>query len=289
MRRIPIWAFSSMKGAARGRNTDDVRAMPEAGAFIVTDGKAGWEGVGGEDLLAAKLSTWCASEPFVEEGAAAAQDDMLRAVELAQARLLRLGVEEGGASLGAVRITEHWAEVIHVGDCRVYRCRKGRLLALTEDHALAVGEAHISTQSMGRADFKPGYALHHCLPGDVWLICTASLAAGLSEAEIQAALSTPIKDSLAAQRICQSLAEQVVAAQPQADCTACVVKIEPEGEGQGVVQPRGRTTYPPPPWLYAPYSPLAEIPAAHRHPGAGAQRSEAQIKALLAAVLGSDR
>jgi len=134
------------------------------------------------------------------------------------------------------RGSAYWA---HVGDSRAYLLRNGQVIARTRDHShveLLVREGVIQADQaqahpmrnfvescLGGELLLPEMDISRRLalePGDVLLVCTDGLWAGLTDAQVAAAFAQPdepLKDSLAA---LGTLA--VAAAGPSSDNTSAV-------------------------------------------------------------------
>jgi protein phosphatase len=105
----------------------------------------------------------------------------------------------------------------HVGDCRAYRLRAGRLRQLSEDHTVfnqvrksrrVTGEIldpalrHQLSQALGSSEFiAPQILKLKIEPGDRYLLCTDGLPDMLPDAEIEAVLH----EGLDAGQICREL------------------------------------------------------------------------------------
>jgi protein phosphatase len=89
----------------------------------------------------------------------------------------------------------------HIGDCRLYRLREGRIKVLTRDHTMASDMLqmhlispeqasqhpgrHQLTRSVGGEMFMNAEILRdHALPGDTYLLCSDGLWSELTEEEI---------------------------------------------------------------------------------------------------------
>lgn len=126
------------------------------------------------------------------------------------------------ATVSAVVLRAHAVHVFHVGDSRVWRLRRGILLALTRDHATrtAAGKRYL-TRAMGMAhDVEIDYLVDDAEPGDLFLLTTdgvhdflpparlAELLAGVAdepqagcERLLDAALAAGSNDNLSCQML----------------------------------------------------------------------------------------
>jgi len=101
-----------------------------------------------------------------------------------------------------VRVSPRLVSIVHVGDCRVGRCREGHLDWLTEDHSLVselrrsgalpeeiarIAEVHstVITRAIGVGK-APAVDLtyHPAISGDLYLLCTDGLTRQVAQARI---------------------------------------------------------------------------------------------------------
>jgi protein phosphatase len=105
------------------------------------------------------------------------------------------GLAGMGTTLTAMLWSGSSAAVAHIGDSRAYLLRDGRLLRITEDHALdglMDDPARLSPGMVryldGRPDRSPDLSLLQGLPGDRYLLCSDGLSSAVSHLTIQQAL-----------------------------------------------------------------------------------------------------
>lgn len=214
-------ALAEFAGATRiGRrrlvNEDALGAVEQADVFAVVDGCGG---VAPGDL-AAKLAIEALRRGFTGVAPAGPQAEPLAAaVHLANrtiidevgARWPRSGI---GCTLAALRLGPERDVVVHVGDCRIYRMRDGKLERLTLDHDLAqiglrqgcdlaavqeVMRTHstVVTASLGFAtDLELDVRYLAGRPGDLYLLCSDGITRQLADADIAGVLAAT--DGLAA-------------------------------------------------------------------------------------------
>ena len=106
-----------------------------------------------------------------------------------------------GTTLTAMLWSGARLALAHVGDCRAYRLRDGRLDLLTEDHTLEgvlsarlgrpARHGNLLTRVLdGRADRTPDLSLHQALPGDRYLLCSDGLTGPVEHETLHALLAT---------------------------------------------------------------------------------------------------
>lgn len=135
-------------GRRRKNNEDAVLRMPEAGVFCVADGMGGVQGgeVASKATVDALRDVFTASEdaPFAVTAAAAAQlasRALNRASQWIKVRSDERGLNGTGSTVVMLlfdRVMPEQALVLHAGDSRAYRYRKGKLQQLSADHSVAV-------------------------------------------------------------------------------------------------------------------------------------------------------
>ena len=204
-------------GLVRKENQDSLLAIPEAGFFCVADGMGG--GKGGElasRWICESLTEIARQTGFPVMPGARRVPLVDEALQDTNRRIRAYANEQGFRSMGStVAIVlfdpTDWAHpsIVHAGDSRVYRLRRGRLQLLTRDHT--VGNelsrkthsriesdglksrrnplSHILTRAVGtefrvRSDWQKTDA---CV-GDRFLLCTDGVHDMLSDGEIEAAL-----------------------------------------------------------------------------------------------------
>ena len=204
-------------GLVRKDNQDNLLALPEAGFFCVADGMGGGKG-------GALASQWIC-ETFA--GVARTTDFVMlpgerrrvlidNALQEVNQRIRTYANEQGFRSMGSTVVVlatdpSNPAQLllIHAGDSRIYRMRRGELQLLTSDHTVG-GElsrkthsrtesadlksrrnplSHILTRAVG-TEFRvrPDWQTADMRLGDRFLLCSDGVHDMLSDAEIAALL-----------------------------------------------------------------------------------------------------
>lgn len=138
-------------GQCRTYNEDAFGSFPELGLHLVVDGMGGvCAGVTAARIAVDSVSAFfdktlrdpgCAW-PFKMDPTRTYEENRLSAgIRLASQRIYAAAKADAklrgmGAACAAVSIADGWIYLAHVGDCRVYRLRDGKLEQLTEDHSL---------------------------------------------------------------------------------------------------------------------------------------------------------
>jgi serine/threonine protein phosphatase PrpC len=243
------WAAHTHVGR-RAHNEDHHLADERAGLFAVADGMGGYEG----GAVASRIAVECLRRYFdargrppgdEESGARprprGANDDeaeiglAVRAASSAVHRCRRGRLASMGTTLAALWLHSGSAVVGHVGDSRVYRLRRGRLVRLTRDHSLAelVRErgadeatarrvAHLLTRSLGQSPetVLPDLRTEDVTPGDVFLLCSDGLTDVLGDDALAALLGRSAPADAAV-----DLVEAAYAAGSGDNITAVVVEV----------------------------------------------------------------
>ncbi len=187
-------------GLVRSHNEDAVLADAARGIVVVADGMGGH--AAGE--IASRIAVETIDEaipaargrwPFAR--AERERAVLLEAVEAANERIRTEAAADAeragmGTTVALVWLRAERAHVVHVGDSRVYRWRKGQLEPLTKDHAWT-GEGGEQTNVLTRAlgsepTVSADHALHEIERGDVFLVCSDGLTRTLDDPMIAAAL-----------------------------------------------------------------------------------------------------
>lgn len=206
-------ACGSDTGRVRARNEDHVRIMPDQGLVILSDGMGGhkagdvasqiavehigdnWRGVHGDQATAAGLS------------GAQRSDSLLTAVTIANEKIFTLSRHNPEfQGMGATVIAAHFSEnglcAIHLGDSRLYRFRRGKLLQMTDDHTHAQESVRLGLISA--EDARGGYGWNLLLKalgvdagiepdvistplqkGDIYLLASDGLTDACTDEEIR--------------------------------------------------------------------------------------------------------
>jgi serine/threonine protein phosphatase PrpC len=138
------WGAASDVGKLREENEDAYFIEPEIGLFLVSDGMGGHRG--GE--LASRIIVEDLP-PMIENGLNKLRSPSPRAIRFLlkrtvaeQSKQLRMeggsenGYKDMGATVALALLVDGRAYIANVGDSRVYRFRKGRLVQLTKDHSV---------------------------------------------------------------------------------------------------------------------------------------------------------
>jgi protein phosphatase len=148
-------------------------------------------------------------------------DRLRRSVEHGHQAIKDAGVAEGkrGMATTLTMVTIHWprAYVIHVGDSRGYRLRKGVLTQVTKDQTMAQAMIdagaltpaaaeqsrlkHILWSALGGKEATPEVATLDCEWEDVMLLCSDGLTKHVSDEEIRQELLR----STSAEQSCHAL------------------------------------------------------------------------------------
>ncbi len=233
-------------GNTRASNEDAVRAIPEQGLFVVSDGMGGeYAGAYASELVVGRLPLLIQEhlrrlpEEPPEEAVVAALRDAVRELNfLVRDESSQLnGPRRMGATLAMALVLGPEVCIAHMGDSRIYRLRKGRLELLTQDHSIVgslVSEGVISPQQAryhplrgqlvrfvgmggeGNADLQT----FPWAPGDRLLLCSDGLIESLDDEDIRRIL-TQHDDMTAA---CRDLIEAAKLAGSGDNITALIVE-----------------------------------------------------------------
>lgn len=142
------------------------------------------------------------------------------------------------ATFSAVVLRAHAVHVFHVGDSRVWRWRRGALLALTRDHATrtAAGKRYL-TRAIGMAhDVEIDYLVDDAEPGDLFLLTSDGVHDFLPPVRLVALLAGADDDPQAA---CERLLDAALAAgsDDNLSCQMLVVDaLDPPGADDSLRQ-----------------------------------------------------
>jgi len=136
--------WASDIGNVRVANEDAVRALPEHGLFIVSDGMGGeYAGAYAAELVVGRTPILVRehldllSEPTPEELLGALRDAARELNHCVRDESSQLdGPRRMGATLAMVLVHGETTCVAHMGDSRIYRLSEGRLELLTQDHSV---------------------------------------------------------------------------------------------------------------------------------------------------------
>jgi len=126
-------------------------------------------------------------------------------------------------TLSALILSGRTADVLHVGDSRIYRLDADGLERLTQDHTLGRGDlAHVLNRAVG---FEPSLKLDHRALGlrqhDRFLLCTDGVHGPLSDA----ALRRRLAERSAPAETARALVEAALAAGGDDNATALVIDV----------------------------------------------------------------
>ncbi len=220
------WAVCSDTGKVRQTNEDAYHIEPESGLFIVSDGMGGHRG--GEVASAFVVDDLSVS---IDAGFGRLRSRGPRAIRRLIQRSIRAhnrqvrmeadseaGYRDMGATVVLVLIHAGRVTAANLGDSRLYRCRKGRLVQLSRDHSVInelieqgkltpdeadnhEAEGQI-TQYMGMPERAAPFVRSFLLrKGDRLLLCTDGLTDMLSDGQIRAVLESRPEATAAAQTL----------------------------------------------------------------------------------------
>lgn len=210
--RLKAYGLSDI-GRCRQSNQDEWIALPEIGFFALADGMGGQkagdiaakETIRHLSHLAQDIQTTDCVELIIE---------LRHAIEKTNAQVFQMGRRnESLSGMGTTLCCILWRKnaiiYAHAGDSRVYRCRKGKLEQLTQDHSLlakwlATGKLaeecetpfpykNVITRAIGtskKANAEIAFTTH--LPGDIYFLCSDGISDVLSLQEMEKIIaSTP--------------------------------------------------------------------------------------------------
>jgi serine/threonine protein phosphatase PrpC len=125
------------------------------------------------------------------------------------------------AALAAMIFAGRRVGIVNIGDCRVYRVRKGQLTPLTEDHTRPFADGTVLTRSIGSdAELHIDYAEDEPQRSDRYIIVSRGAYAGV--AQLAEKLTAPVPpDALA-----ESLAPARQTDDSGQDATSVVIEVE---------------------------------------------------------------
>jgi serine/threonine protein phosphatase PrpC len=144
--------------------------------------------------------------------------------------------ERMGSTLSLLLLRNQHAIIGHLGDSRIYRLRRGRLVQLTRDHSFCEELRKMGSELPPRAEFAWSHMITRALgmapttepdvhsdavyPGDLFLLCTDGLTGALSAAHIQEVLGTTPTST-----VCDRLVREAYEAGSRDNITAVVVRV----------------------------------------------------------------
>lgn len=191
-------------GAKRVDNEDAFGVFESNHVFVVADGCGGRSS--GRNAANLTVASFAAPSP-IKDADLDCIDPLARAALAANTSIYQQSQTKAetrgqGSALCAIRLSPKMISIVHVGDCRVGRCRKGRFEWLTEDHTLlrevrrsgvsaheleevAESHAHVVTRALGTSETVAiDLAYHPLRAGDAYLLCSDGLSAQVSRSEI---------------------------------------------------------------------------------------------------------
>lgn len=197
------WSSSSRTdvGMVRDINEDAYLERPDRGLWAVADGMGGH--------TAGDVASGMICETLNAVEAPASLSDFLDEVE---SRLLRVNdklraIAKGnesqtiGSTVAALIARDQHAVCIWAGDSRIYRCRGGQIVQITQDHALVEElvekgiltrlqasthpQGNLVTRAIGATDaLKLDLEIVELQPGDVFVLCSDGLDKEVKPSEI---------------------------------------------------------------------------------------------------------
>ncbi len=240
-------------GKSRKKNEDRFLVNDELGLYIVADGMGGH--AGGEEASRMAVETiekvitrlkddLDATLPYAyEEKIPPAARGLKYSVRLAGEKIYRKARQSPeyqgmGTTVTALWLEAKEAHIAHVGDCRGYLLRDGKIGQLTEDHSwvqqqvdagiISPEEArehelrNIITRSVGfEEDVKIDTYSKDLKPGDIHLICSDGLSNPVSEVELN-----EITLSSTPEMACQQMVDLANERGGRDNITVVIVRVE---------------------------------------------------------------
>ncbi|MFA4943753.1 MAG: PP2C family serine/threonine-protein phosphatase [Lentisphaeria bacterium] len=195
-------------GRVRTNNEDAILAVRAAGLFALADGMGGAaagelaSAIAAEELAQAFADS---APPPAGAGPLARVRQAVQALNQASRRIREYADQQllsGTGTTAVVLLFDSWdpaqAMVLHAGDSRAYRWRKGTLERLTADHTVAAAagvedEAKLPPAFRGvltrAVGLEPVVMLEHTptdvQPGDLFLLCSDGLTKMLPDKQLQ--------------------------------------------------------------------------------------------------------
>jgi protein phosphatase len=251
---IVKWRAITHQGLLRSQNEDahwvahavKVKTETESASrylFAVADGLGGHRG----GAIASRMALKSVKDEFHRWHGEAADRLVSRALQQANLNVFSVAqsdpelFQKMQTTLTVVALNQDSLTAGHVGDCRLYRLRDGRIELLTRDHSMAndllklhlisAEQAsqhpgrHQLTRSVGAAPFMNADIIHEqMLPGDTYLLCSDGLWSELTPEEIQVTIQE--NDVSAA---CEKLVRFAMRGGAPDNITAIMFRIETVG------------------------------------------------------------
>ncbi len=250
------WRVITHKGLMRSQNEDahyaahsvkNENELASRYVFAVADGLGGHRG----GAIASRMALKSVKAEFLNWHGGAAKRMVRKALERANDEVFIAGHSEPKifdnmqTTLTAVALEEDALAIGHVGDCRLYRLRKGSIELLTKDHTMANDMLqlhlisheqvqqhpgrHQLTRSIGSEPFLHVDVIReHIQPDDTYLLCSDGLWSELSEENINTAMQEGNISNA-----CEKLVGLALKAGAPDNITAIMFRIETIGEGVG--------------------------------------------------------
>lgn len=197
------WTSSSRTdvGMVRDINEDALLERPDLGLWVVADGMGGH--TAGDMASGMICETLGALQPpeslsvFIEE----VEARLLRVNDKLRSMVNGQGSQTIGSTVAALMARDSYAVCLWAGDSRVYRCRAGQIVQITQDHALVEElvekgiltriqaarhpQGNLVTRAIGATeDLKLDLEIVELKPGDVFVLCSDGLDKELAPDEI---------------------------------------------------------------------------------------------------------
>lgn len=210
---IPGWAMSAITdiGRVRLHNEDCVALVPEQRAAVLADGMGGH--AAGD--IASRTAVRAAAE-FLSQRAAhrmSLTERVRKASRIAHEAVLSaayadLRLSGMGTTLVVIQFGGKRLSVAHLGDSRLYRWRKRRLVRLTRDHSAAEElvqaglldraradrspQRHVLTRAAGLDPADADVCDYRWQVNDLYLLCSDGLTDAIGDHEIAALLDDAV-------------------------------------------------------------------------------------------------
>ncbi|MCY1263708.1 Protein phosphatase PrpC [compost metagenome] len=198
-------ASHSHVGMVRQVNEDACLDAAQVGLWAVADGMGGHAAGDFVSNLVVDSLRRVAPLPELDEMVAALRAELAEVNRQVRDEAARRGVNVMGSTLVLLLARGDRAVCLWAGDSRLYRCRAGRLAAISRDHSyvqelidssvLSVEEAsghpmgNIVTRAVGaQDDLQLAEIRLDVAPGDCFLLCSDGLNKTVEDAELEAVL-----------------------------------------------------------------------------------------------------
>ncbi|MBS0628975.1 MAG: Stp1/IreP family PP2C-type Ser/Thr phosphatase [Verrucomicrobia bacterium] len=195
-------------GLVRLNNEDVWAQMPREQLYILADGMGGHKAgeVAANEtvmIICREIKTAAQRRHEIEQW----REILTEAIQKANSHVHTLGTKDRnlsgmGTTLCVILIIGNTMLFAHVGDSRIYRIRKGRLLQMTHDHSLkeellASGELdeslarnfpykNVLTRAVGtQRQVTADFGTDHPEVGDIYFLCSDGLTDALPDPQIQ--------------------------------------------------------------------------------------------------------